>query len=428
MKPSDFLPITCSAPVRGSTVTAYAVSWPPNSHSRRVPSADHVGRRQPGEQERHLVVCQLAAPAAVRVDEPEVELRPVAVAGGLLPAGVGDLRRAPERVLARGRRLISGGGAPPAVGRDPRLSVGKSALRCSCASRGARRCRARRSRRRTCRVATVRVVPAVRSIRTRLLAAVERAGLGGDVAAVGRPREGAEAVRLEQQLRRRRRRPGSRAAPDRSWLLVGDVDDRRPVGRDVRRSRRWPAGGRRCRRRRRCRPTGWRCRARTRSRRWPAERRTGAASRTRRTRIARSYADAPQRRHARVLQHRHRRVAAVERDHAAARVGGGAAEVEAGDRRARRQPVLPHLVGRDLALEDVAAGQADALLDVGRPEHLVGLQPVLEAGREAVDQVDELARDLVAALVPGAVARARTARTGRRRSAGGGRAAPGVGS
>jgi hypothetical protein len=37
-KPSDFLPITFSLPVAGSTVTAYAVSWPPNSVSSRVPS------------------------------------------------------------------------------------------------------------------------------------------------------------------------------------------------------------------------------------------------------------------------------------------------------------------------------------------------------------------------------------------------------
>ena len=78
----------------------------------------------------------------------------------------------------------------------------------------------------------------------------------------------------------------------------------------------------------------------------------------------------------RVRQHRHRGVAAVEGDHAAARVGGGAAEVEAVDRRARRQPVLPHLVRGDLALEDVAAGEADALLDVGRAEHLVALDDV----------------------------------------------------
>jgi hypothetical protein len=31
-------------------------------------------------------------------------------------------------------------------------------------------------------------------------------------------------------------------------------------------------------------------------------------------------------------------------------MGGGAAEAEPGDRGARRQPVLPHLIGRHLAL------------------------------------------------------------------------------
>ena len=59
-------------------------------------------------------------------------------------------------------------------------------------------------------------------------------------------------------------------------------------------------------------------------------------------------------------------------------MGGRAAQVDARDRRARREPVLPHLVGRHLALEDVAAGQADPLLDVGRAEHLVVLEAVLE--------------------------------------------------
>ena len=56
--------------------------------------------------------------------------------------------------------------------------------------------------------------------------------------------------------------------------------------------------------------------------------------------------------------------------------------------------------GRHLALEDVALGEPDPLLDVGRAEHLVGLDDVVEAGREALDQVDELARDLVAAGGP----------------------------
>src|SRR4051794_2796998 len=108
----------------------------------------------------------------------------------------------------------------------------------------------------------------------------------------------------------------------------------------------------------------------------------------------------PARRYHGVGHHRHGGVAPVQRDHAAAGVRRGAAQVQALDRGARRQPVLPHLIGRDLALEDVAARQADARLDVGRPEHLVGQQPVGEAGREAVDEADEVLGDLLAAGVP----------------------------
>src|SRR4051794_11503758 len=105
----------------------------------------------------------------------------------------------------------------------------------------------------------------------------------------------------------------------------------------------------------------------------------------------------------RVGQDRHGGVAAVEGDDAAPRVRGGTAEVQPGHRRARRQAVLPHLIRGDLALEDVAAGEPDALLDVRRAEDLVGLDAVVEARREAVDQVDELARDLLTAAVPGAL-------------------------
>ena len=54
-------------------------------------------------------------------------------------------------------------------------------------------------------------------------------------------------------------------------------------------------------------------------------------------------------------------------------------------------------------------------------------EAVLEAGGEAVDQVDELPGDVVAARVPVPVRRSRTARTGRRRSAGACPRAPGWG-
>src|ERR1700761_1601901 len=96
-------------------------------------------------------------------------------------------------------------------------------------------------------------------------------------------------------------------------------------------------------------------------------------------------------------------VAAVQGDHAAGGVGGGAAEVDARDRRARREADLPHLVGRHLALEDVAAGEADALLDVGRAEDFRFLEAVREVGGEAGDQVDELLLDVLAPAVPIAV-------------------------
>ncbi len=63
-------------------------------------------------------------------------------------------------------------------------------------------------------------------------------------------------------------------------------------------------------------------------------------------------------------------VTAVEGDHAVGGMGGRAAEVDAGRGGARGEPVLSHLIRRALALEDVAAGEADPLLDVGRAEHL----------------------------------------------------------
>jgi len=39
------------------------------------------------------------------------------------------------------------------------------------------------------------------------------------------------------------------------------------------------------------------------------------------------------------------------------------------DRRARRQAGLPHLIRRDLALEDVALGSGRPVIDIGRAEH-----------------------------------------------------------
>ena len=66
----------------------------------------------------------------------------------------------------------------------------------------------------------------------------------------------------------------------------------------------------------------------------------------------------------------HRRVAAVDGDHAAAGMRAGAAEEDAGHRRPRREPAVPHVRREAFALEDVAADQSDLPLDVGRAEHL----------------------------------------------------------
>src|SRR6201996_5596774 len=96
-------------------------------------------------------------------------------------------------------------------------------------------------------------------------------------------------------------------------------------------------------------------------------------------------------------------VAAVEGDDRTRGVGRGSAHVETRDRGSGREAALPHLVGGHLALEDVAAGKADAALDVGWAEDFGLLQAVGEVGGEAGDQVDELLLDVLAAAVPIAV-------------------------
>ncbi len=51
-------------------------------------------------------------------------------------------------------------------------------------------------------------------------------------------------------------------------------------------------------------------------------------------------------------------------------MGAGAAEVDAGHGGAGREAVAPHVGRQAFALEDVAAGEANFLFDVGRPEDL----------------------------------------------------------
>src|SRR4051794_37688670 len=104
-----------------------------------------------------------------------------------------------------------------------------------------------------------------------------------------------------------------------------------------------------------------------------------------------------------VFENGHRGVAAVHTDHAPARMGGGAAEVEAGHGGAGPEAPVPHLVGKAVALEDVAAGEADAGLDVGRPEDLAFDHAVAHVRREAGDLGECGVRDLLAPRLPGAL-------------------------
>ena len=78
---------------------------------------------------------------------------------------------------------------------------------------------------------------------------------------------------------------------------------------------------------------------------------------------------------------------------AAAAVRRAARLVEAGDRRAEvgvagRGPHVEHLVGRQLAVEDVAADQPVLVLHLVRPDHLPVQDRVGEAGRDRVDAGD----------------------------------------
>ena len=108
----------------------------------------------------------------------------------------------------------------------------------------------------------------------------------------------------------------------------------------------------------------------------------------------------------RVGEDGHGGVAAVDGDDAAAGVGAGAAHVDAGHGGAGGEAVGPHVGRQAFALEDVAAGEADLLLDVGRPEDLGvddGGVGAVDVGAEAADGAQRECADLVAARVPGAV-------------------------
>src|SRR3954469_7629952 len=91
-----------------------------------------------------------------------------------------------------------------------------------------------------------------------------------------------------------------------------------------------------------------------------------------------------------------------------ARPRAGAAQIEAVQRGpvvavARDGSVAEHLVRQNLAMEDVAASDADDTLDVGRTEHLEMLDCVRDIRREHSERVDDVGADLVSSLIPRAL-------------------------
>ena len=107
-------------------------------------------------------------------------------------------------------------------------------------------------------------------------------------------------------------------------------------------------------------------------------------------------------------------------------MGGGAAHVEVLHRRAvagpaRHGPQEEELLEGQLALEDVALGEAPLALQVQRRQHLAVQDELLQVGRVLGDGVHHRVAEGLALLVPGALAAACRARTARSRT---GRACP----
>ena len=110
-----------------------------------------------------------------------------------------------------------------------------------------------------------------------------------------------------------------------------------------------------------------------------------------------------------VLQDLQRGDAAGRAHDPAAGVRGRAAHVEAAHGRAvagpaRHRPQEEELLERQLALEDVALGQAPLALEVERGQHLAVQDELLDVGRVLRDGVDHGVAERLALLVPRALA------------------------
>ena len=100
---------------------------------------------------------------------------------------------------------------------------------------------------------------------------------------------------------------------------------------------------------------------------------------------------------------------ALRAHYPAARMGGGAAQIEPADRRpvarvAGHGTECEELAGSHRALEDVAAREVEDAFEVRRRQHLAVDDRPLEVGRVLVEQVEAAIRERVTLVVPGPVA------------------------
>src|SRR5215471_18661746 len=98
-------------------------------------------------------------------------------------------------------------------------------------------------------------------------------------------------------------------------------------------------------------------------------------------------------------------VVARRAGHASARMRAGSAEIEAADGRpvarpARHRAHEEELLEHQVAVEDVALGEAVGALEIERRQHLPGLDRARDVRRVTRDRPDDAVSELLAALVP----------------------------
>ena len=83
-------------------------------------------------------------------------------------------------------------------------------------------------------------------------------------------------------------------------------------------------------------------------------------------------------------------------------MSAGATKVDAGHGGARGEAPAPHVSRQALALENMAAGEPDLLLNIRRAHHLRFQHRIGQVGTEAADGIESQLAHLLAMVIPGA--------------------------